>query len=79
MRITIAIDLDIVEGKRPGTGYGRAERAAKAIGAFAQRLSAVGKLRSVQVRQPSGVGDSQSALMSFGPSQVQPLYWTKRL
>ena len=72
--MTVAIDLEIADGKRPGTRYGRAERIARAVGAFAGKLKPVRGVRSVEVRQPADGDRPEGVLMSFGGSEVRPLH-----
>ena len=73
MRVTVAIDLEIADGKRPGTRYGRAERIARALGAFADRLNTVSSVRSFEVRQPADGDQPGAVLMSFDGSEVWPM------
>ena len=73
MRVTVTIDLEIADGKRPGTRYGRADRIARAVGAFADRLRAVSSVRSVEVRHPADGDQPGAVLMSFDGSEVWPM------
>ena len=74
MRIKLVIDLDLDEGKRLGTRYGRAERVAQAVAAFTGRLASVQRLRSFEVRQPGNDTHPETVLMSFDGSEAWPLY-----
>ena len=73
MRIRLVIDLELDEGRRAGTGYGRAERVARAVAAFAGRLGAVRVLRSFEVRRPADDTHPETVLMSFDGSEARPL------
>ena len=74
MRIRLVIDLDLDEGRRLGTRYGRAERVARAVAAFTGRIGPVQRVRSFEVRQPADDTHPETTLMVFDGSEALPLY-----
>lgn len=72
MRVKLVIDLELAEGKRPGTRYGWAERVARTVGSFAGRMSPVRRLVSVELRQPADGERPETVLMAIEGSELVP-------